>query len=37
MGTQDKGKERGSQKKAAKHTLMEKRKIKEEKRKHRGF
>ena len=33
MGTQDKGKERGSQKKAPKHTLMEKRKIKEEKKK----
>jgi hypothetical protein len=33
MGSQDKGKERGSQKKAAKYTLMEKRKIKEEKRK----
>lgn len=32
MGTQDKGKERGSQKKAPQHTLMEKRKIKEEKR-----
>jgi hypothetical protein len=32
MGNQDKGKERGSQKKAPKHTLMEKRKLKEEKR-----
>jgi hypothetical protein len=37
MGTQDKGKERGSQKKAPKHTLMEKRKIKEEKRRERQF
>ncbi len=32
MGQQDKGKEKGSQKKAAKHTLMEKRKMKQEKR-----
>ena len=37
MGTQDKGKERGSQKKAPKHTLMEKRKMKEEKRKNKQF
>lgn len=33
MGQQDKGKEKGSQKKAPKRTLMEKRKAKQEKRK----
>ncbi len=35
MGQQDKGKEKGSQKKAPKRTLMEKRKDKEEKRNNR--
>jgi len=32
MGSRDRGKERGSQKKAAKLTLKEKRKLKKEKR-----
>ena len=32
MGQQDKGKEGGSKKKAPQHTLMEKRKAKQEKR-----
>ncbi|GEM_PF-1812837 len=37
MGTQDKGKEKGSKKKAPQHSLMEKRKIKEEKRKNKQY
>ena len=37
MGMQDKGKEKGSQKKAPKRSLMEKRKLKQEKRKNKQF
>jgi len=37
MGKQDKGKEKGSQKKAPKLSLMEKRKLKQEKRKNRQY
>ncbi len=37
MGEQDKGKERGSQKKAPKRSLMEKRKDKQEKRDSKKF
>ena len=37
MGTRDKGKEKGSQKKAPKHTLMEKRKLNQEKKKAKSF
>ena len=37
MGSRDKGKEKGSQKKAPKHSLMEKRKLKQEKNKSKGF
>ena len=37
MGMQDKGKEKGSQKKAPKRSLMEKRKLKQEKKKNKQF
>ncbi len=37
MGQQDKGKEKGSQKKAPKRTLLEKRKDKQEKRNAKQF
>ena len=37
MGQRDKGKEKGSQKKTPKHSLMEKRKAKQEKRDSKKF